>query len=72
MEKIIFFQDEPIGSTSFINQFLLRKKIHNEGYKVLLVGEGGDEVLGGYNRMFLPYIYSVFLKNKKKIPNEVK
>ena len=72
LEKIIFFQDEPIGHTSFLNQFLLRQKIHNEGYKVLLVGEGGDEVLGVYNRMFLPYIYSIFLKNKKKIPNEVK
>ena len=39
---------------------------------MLLVGEGGDEVLGGYNRMFLPYIHSIFLKNKKKIPNVVK
>ena len=66
LEKMTFFQDEPIASTPYLYQFLLRKKIHDEGYKVLLNGYGGDEVLGGYNRMFLPYIYSVFIKNKKK------
>jgi asparagine synthase (glutamine-hydrolysing) len=72
LEKLIFFQDEPVSSTSFLNQFLLRKKIHKEGFKVLIVGEGGDEVLGGYNRMFIPYLYNVFIKNKKKIPLNVK
>ena len=48
---------------SFLNQFVLRKKIHEEGFKVLMVGEGGDEVLGGYNRMFIPYLYNIFTKN---------
>jgi len=72
LEKLIFFQDEPVGSMSFLNQFSLREKIHEEGFKVLMVGEGGDEVLGGYNRMFLPYLHSVFIKNKKEIPEEVK
>jgi asparagine synthase (glutamine-hydrolysing) len=72
LEKVIFFQDEPVGSMSFLNQFVLRKKIHEEGFKVLMVGEGGDEVLGGYNRMFIPYLYNIFTKNKKDIPAEVK
>tara|TARA_B100000767_G_C19774909_1_gene542010 strand:+ start:2057 stop:3898 length:1842 start_codon:yes stop_codon:yes gene_type:complete len=72
LEKMIFYQDEPVGSMSFLNQFSLRKRIHEEGFKVLMVGEGGDEVLGGYNRMFLPYLHSVYIKNKKEIPEEVK
>ena len=72
LEKLIFFQDEPITSMSFLNQFSLRKKIHQEGFKVLITGEGGDEVLGGYNRMFLPYLHSIYIKNKKNIPEEVK
>ena len=72
LEELIYFQDEPISTISFLNQFFLRKKIHKDGFKVLLVGEGGDEVLGGYNRMFLPYLYSVYIKNKKEVPESVK
>ena len=72
LEELIYFQDEPISTISFLNQFSLRKKIHKDGFKVLLVGEGGDEVLGGYNRMFLPYLYSVYIKNKKEVPDRVK
>ena len=72
LEKMIFFQDEPISSTPYLYQFLLRKKMHNEGYKVVINGYGGDEVLAGYNRIFTPYINSIFLKNKKKIPHKFK
>ena len=72
LEKLIFFQDEPISSISFINQFLLRRKIKSEGFKVLIVGEGGDEVLAGYNRMFAPYLFSIYYNNSKKIPSVVK
>ncbi len=72
LDKIIFYQDEPVGSMSWLNQFALRKRIHEEGFKVLIVGEGGDEVLAGYNRMFLPYLHSVYIRNKKEIPDEVK
>lgn len=66
LEKVIFFQDEPLSSMSFLNQYILRKEIKNEGYKVLMVGEGGDEVLAGYNRMFIPFLYSSFIKKKLK------
>ena len=72
LEKLISFQDEPISSISFINQFLLRRKIKSEGFKVLMVGEGGDEVLAGYNRMFAPYLFSIYYNNSKKIPSVVK
>ena len=66
LEEINYFQDEPFSSISFLNQFVLRKKIAKDGFKVLLVGEGGDEVLGGYNRMFIPYLNEVYVKKKKK------
>ena len=60
LEEMISFQDEPIGSISFLNQFILRKKIHENGFKVLMEGEGGDEVLGGYNRMFVHIFMKIF------------
>ena len=72
LEEINYFQDEPFSSISFLNQFVLRKKIAKDGFKVLLVGEGGDEVLGGYNRMFIPYLNEVYVKKKKEIPYQMK
>jgi asparagine synthase (glutamine-hydrolysing) len=28
--------------------YLLTKRIHDDGYKVVLSGEGSDEIFGGY------------------------
>ena len=72
LEELLSFHDEPINSVSCINQFLLRKQIKKEGFKAIIVGEGGDEVLGGYNRMFIPYLYNIYIKQNKKIPIDVK
>ena len=52
LNELIKFQDEPISSPSHINQFILRKQIKKRKFKVLIVGEGGDEILGGYKEMF--------------------
>ncbi len=67
LEELIQNQDEPINHPSFIYQYLLRKEISKQGFKVLLTGEGGDEVFGGYTRMYLPYIIENFLKRGIKI-----
>lgn len=69
--KVLLSQEEPFHSSSCIYQYLLRKKISEYGVKVLLVGEGGDEVLGGYRRLLLPYLYDM-KKNGLKFDNELK
>jgi len=65
LRKLIEYQDEPIISSSHIDQFLLRKKIKSKGFKVLLVGEGADEILGGYLRQAIVKFTS--LNNRKNI-----
>ena len=65
LRKLIEYQDEPIISPSHIDQFLLRKKIKSKGFKVLLVGEGSDEILGGYLRQAI--IKFASLNYKKNI-----
>jgi asparagine synthase (glutamine-hydrolysing) len=57
-------QDEPFQSSSCLYQYLLRRKVREQGIKVLLVGEGGDEVLGGYRRLCYPYLQSLRLDQK--------
>ncbi len=38
----------PMGTHSFVSQMLLASKIRQLGYKVLIGGDGGDELFGGY------------------------
>ena len=69
LKDIIKFQDEPINSPSHINQFILRKQIKKRKFKVLIVGEGGDEVFGGYIRNMYSYLINEF---KNKLPQKIK
>jgi len=48
IEKLVWHQDEPFGSTSIFAQWCVMSKVRERGVKVLLDGQGPDEVLGGY------------------------
>jgi asparagine synthase (glutamine-hydrolysing) len=48
-EAMIEFHDEPFGSTSAYAQFLVFRAARAAGVKVMLDGQGADEILGGYN-----------------------
>jgi asparagine synthase (glutamine-hydrolysing) len=45
-------QDEPYGSTSIHAQFSVFAGAHAAGLKVMLDGQGADELLAGYHAMF--------------------
>lgn len=47
-DEILKCQDEPYGSTSIFSQYMVFSKIHEQGIKVILDGQGSDEQLGGY------------------------
>ncbi len=48
LERVIYHQDEPFNSTSAYAQWNVMRLAHENGMKVLLDGQGGDELLGGY------------------------
>lgn len=48
MDKMLYHQDLPIGSTSIFAQWEVMKCANQNQVKVLLDGQGADEVLGGY------------------------
>lgn len=64
-DEVLGIHDEPFQSSSCLYQYLLRRQVGELGIKVLLVGEGGDEVLGGYRRLFYPFLYSLRQDNRK-------
>jgi asparagine synthase (glutamine-hydrolysing) len=41
--------EKPMLRTAPVPMFLLSRLVHADGYKVVLSGEGADEILGGYN-----------------------
>jgi asparagine synthase (glutamine-hydrolysing) len=52
LEHLIHLQDEPFGSTSIYAQYRVFHKAKEAGIKVMLDGQGADELLGGYR----PYV----------------
>lgn len=47
--KVIWHAEKPVLRTAPAPMFLLSKLVQQQGYKVVLTGEGSDEVLGGYD-----------------------
>lgn len=48
IDRLIFHQDQPFGSTSIYAQFKLFEAVKNLGFKVTLDGQGADEIFAGY------------------------
>ena len=46
---VIWHTEKPILRTAPAPLYLLSRLVHNDGYKVVLTGEGSDEFLGGYD-----------------------
>ncbi len=46
---VIYHAEQPVIRTAPAPMFLLSKLVHDAGFKVVLTGEGADEVLGGYD-----------------------
>ncbi|MFZ2322531.1 MAG: asparagine synthase (glutamine-hydrolyzing) [Ignavibacteriaceae bacterium] len=49
LESVIWHTEKPILRTAPIPLFLLSSLVHKSGYKVVITGEGSDEIFGGYN-----------------------
>ncbi len=64
MDKMIYAQDLPIGSTSIFAQWEVMKCAHQHQIKVLLDGQGADEILGGYYNFAGIYLIELLKKFK--------
>jgi asparagine synthase (glutamine-hydrolysing) len=60
IETCLWFQEEPVGSPSVFMQYWVMKKAKEAGLKVMLDGQGGDELLLGYERYYIAYFLELF------------
>jgi len=56
VESFIFQLDEPVDSTSQYPQWNVMRLAQDRGVRVLLDGQGGDELLAGYHTYFPTYL----------------
>ena len=47
--RVIWHSEKPMTRTAPVPLFSLSKMVHDSGLKVVLTGEGADEIFGGYN-----------------------
>lgn len=52
LDELLIHMDEPLNDPAALPLYLLMKKIGAEGYKVVLSGEGSDELFLGYRQYF--------------------
>jgi len=64
LERLIWHQDEPFGSTSVFAQWVVFERARREGIKVMLDGQGADELLGGYHGMFVARLESLLRRGR--------
>jgi len=67
--KIVACQNEPFCSPSVLAQYFIFKSASANGSKVILEGQGGDEILGGYHGY--PWFRFQSLIERKKILNAI-
>lgn len=66
MKEVIKVQEEPFGGPSIFMQYFVFEKAKALGCKVMLDGQGGDELLLGYERYFPAYWLKLPLLSKMK------
>ncbi len=52
LETVLYHQEAPFGDTSVCAHFALMRAVAASGVRVLLSGQGGDEVFGGYGSYY--------------------
>jgi asparagine synthase (glutamine-hydrolysing) len=70
-ERFMYHQDMPVVSTSMYAQWAVMKSVGQSNVTVLLDGQGGDELFGGYHHHFYKYARSLMLQGKLSAFNQL-
>ena len=71
IDKVVFHQDEPFGSSSIVAQYAVMDLAKKKNVTVLLDGQGADEYLAGYLPYYSLYLNQLFYTDSKKYDSEI-
>ncbi len=57
LEDCLWHQEEPVGGPSVFMQYWVMKTAKEAGLKVMLDGQGGDEIMFGYERYYAAFFW---------------
>ena len=63
-EQLCYHQEEPFASASIYAQYRVYKLAKQHSIRVLLDGQGADEMLAGYHKYYKWYWQELFVKKK--------
>ena len=72
LQKVIHQQDEPFGSAGTLPQYKVFELAKQNNIKVLLDGQGADEILAGYHKYYKWYWQELLRKRKLTRSGELK
>jgi asparagine synthase (glutamine-hydrolysing) len=72
LEKLFYHQEEPFTSASIYAQYKVYELAKHHEVKVLLDGQGADEILAGYHKYYKWYWQELFRKRKLTSSHELK
>jgi asparagine synthase (glutamine-hydrolysing) len=64
LETLTYAQDEPFGSTSLYAQYSVFRAAKKAGIKVMLDGQGADEIFGGYDYVIAARLASLIRQRR--------
>jgi len=64
LEELVRIQDGPILALSTFAQLLINETARTKGVRILLDGQGGDELFSGYDRYWLSYYRQAWEKGQ--------
>jgi asparagine synthase (glutamine-hydrolysing) len=71
LEKLFYYQEEPFSSASIYAQYKVYESAKQHGIKVLLDGQGADEILAGYHKYYKWYWQELFRKRELSSSHEL-
>ena len=64
LDELVWHQEEPAAGPGLYSQWHVMRLAHAHGMKVLLDGQGGDELLAGYHRYATPYLQDLVRRGR--------
>jgi len=70
LKEAIYYFETPLGGVGTLSIYNMMKEVRRNGNKVMLTGEGADEVFGGY-KYYYPAFFKDIEQNRDVLDNEV-
>ena len=60
LPEVVYHLDDALSDPAAINTYVISKAARDKGYRVMLSGQGADEILGGYRKYRAEMLYRSF------------